>query len=343
MPMINVQSLKHDGHGSREPLIQIKDVKKYYHQPARLLEKWLVHKQDKYVYAVDNVNFDIYEGETLGLVGESGCGKSTLGRTIIRLHQATEGQILYRQDDVTRMDRKELQDYRRKAQMIFQNPYSSLNPRKTVRDIIAVALKRRGVLARNQQEKELALLMERVGLAKRHLDQYPHQFSGGQRQRIGVARALAMQPEFLVADEPVSALDVSVQAQIINLLEELQKELSLTYLFISHDLSVVNHVSSRIAVMYLGQLVELAATDKLFSNPKHPYTQALLSSVPSLERKGVRERIILEGTVSTPLEQPVGCRFKNRCFAKIGDICDTVRPVWRGENGHGVACHLYSS
>lgn len=328
---------------AREPLVQVKDVKKYYRQKASFLEKWLAREDDKIVYAVDGVSFDIYPGETLGLVGESGCGKSTLGRAIIRLHDVTDGQIFYRDRDVTKIEGKELQAFRQKAQFIFQNPYASLNPRKTVRSILQVALESRGVKGFGEQEKELTVLLERVGLAKRHLDQYPHQFSGGQRQRIGIARALAMKPEFIVADEPVSALDVSVQAQIINLMEELQEELNLTYLFVAHDLSVVHHVSDRVAVMYLGQLVELADTDELFSNPKHPYTEALLSSIPIVEKEYRRERIILEGTVPTPLDPPIGCRFKNRCFKKIGAICDTVRPEWTVEHTHGVACHLYKA
>lgn len=325
-----------------QPLIQVKEVKKYYRQPAGLLEKLLARKQDRIVYAVDRVSFDIYPGETLGLVGESGCGKSTLGRVIIQLHEATEGQILYRNQDVTKLRGKELHEYRKRVQIIFQNPYASLNPRKTVREILRVALQQRGLTDFVEQEKELIRLLDRVGLSKRHLDQYPHQFSGGQRQRIGIARALAMHPEFVVADEPVSALDVSVQAQIINLLEELREDFNLTYLFISHDLSVVHHISNRVAVMYLGQLVELAETEALFNHPKHPYTQALLSSIPDVDNHRSRERIILQGTVPTPLELPVGCRFQNRCPLKIGEICEQVRPAWVEENGHGVACHLYS-
>lgn len=324
-----------------EPLLQVKGVKKYFRQDASLLEKWIGRQKNKIVYAVDDVSFDIYRGETLGLVGESGCGKSTLGRTIIRLHDATDGEILYHNQDITKIQGKELQAYREKVQFIFQNPYASLNPRKTVRDILQVALDSRGIKNFQEQELKVSGLMDRVGLSSRQLDHYPHQFSGGQRQRIGIARALAMQPEFIVADEPVSALDVSVQAQIVNLLEELQQELNLTYLFVAHDLSVVHHVSDRVAVMYLGQLVELAETQELFSHPKHPYTQVLLSSIPIVEKEQRRERIILQGTVPTPLNPPSGCRFQDRCFMKIGDICEKVRPKWTIKNGHGVACHLF--
>lgn len=324
-----------------QPLIQLRNVKKYYRQRTGLLEKWLARKPDRVVYAVNDVSFNIYPGETLGLVGESGCGKSTLGRLILQLHEPTAGTILFRDKDVTRLQGKEKMEFRKRAQIIFQNPYASLNPRKTVREMIRVALQQRGLTDKNQQEKEMHRLMERVGLAKRHLDLYPHQFSGGQRQRIGIARALAMQPEFIVADEPVSALDVSVQAQIINLLEELREDLKLTYLFISHDLSVVHHISNRVAVMYLGELVELAETETLFRNPKHPYTKALLSSIPDVEEK-TRERIILQGNVPTPLKPPVGCRFHNRCPEKIGEICQKERPTWVEWNGHGVACHLYA-
>ena len=242
-------------------------MKKYYVSKATLLEKWLGKQRDRVVHAVDGIDLDIFPGETLGVVGESGCGKSSLGRTILRLHEATAGEIYYRGENILKYNAQELHQFRKRAQIIFQNPYSSLNPRKTVRDIIRVALMSRGVNHVAQQEAEMVKLMERVGLARRHLDNYPHQFSGGQRQRIGIARALAMQPEFIVADEPVSALDVSVQAQIINLLEELQEELNLTYLFVAHDLSVVNYISDRVAVMYLGEIVELGKTDELFAIP----------------------------------------------------------------------------
>lgn len=324
-----------------DPLLKLKNVKKYYDIPASFLERLFYRDRPTTVYAVDGVSFDIYPGETLGLVGESGCGKSTLGRTIIRLHEQTSGHILFNEKEVSEMSAEEMRHFRREAQIIFQNPYASLNPRKTVYEILKIALECSGVKEGIEQEREIKMLLDRVGLSARHLDQYPHQFSGGQRQRIGIARALAMKPSFIVCDEPVSALDVSVQAQILNLMDELKKDLNLTYLFIAHDLSVVYHVSDRVAVMYLGQVVELAETEVLFNEPKHPYTEALLSSIPSIEERS-RDRIVLEGTVPTPMEKQVGCPFKNRCFKKLGDICDTVRPKWQSINGHYVACHLYS-
>jgi len=228
------------------------------------------------------------------------------------------------------------------AQIIFQNPYASLNPRKTVREIISVPLGKRGVTNPLEQEQEILRLLHRVGLSERHIDSYPHQFSGGQRQRIGVARALAMQPRFVVADEPVSALDVSIQAQVLNLLQELQGEYQLTYLFISHDLSVIYHVSDRVAVMYLGQIVEEAPTDELFAHPLHPYTQALLAAIPTVDPSRRRERIILEGAVPSPIDPPSGCRFHPRCFALKGPICEQEQPPFVEQNGHRVACHLYT-
>lgn len=327
-----------------EPLIKLRGVRKHFLKKATFLEKVLGRMKDQTVHAVDDVNLDIYPGETLSLVGESGCGKSTLGRAIIRLHDITEGQILYRNQDISKLDAQGMKSFRQKAQIIFQNPYASLNPRKTVREIIQVALRSRGVTNFFEQEQEIARLLERVGLSRRHMDQYPHQFSGGQRQRIGIARAIAMNPEFIVADEPVSALDVSVQAQIINLLEELKQDLGLTYLFVAHDLSVVHYVSDRVAVMYLGEIVELAETRSLFGRPLHPYTQSLLSSIPLIEeqeKKRTRERIILRGTVPTPINPPSGCRFHTRCFMKAGEICEREKPAWTERDGHGVACHLY--
>lgn len=325
----------------REPLLSLRGVKKYYVSRATLLEKWLGKQKDRIIHAVDGVDLDVYPGETISLVGESGCGKSSLGRTILRLHEPTEGEIYFQRKNIMEYTPSDITEYRSKAQMIFQNPYASLNPRKTVRDILRIALIHRGVNDYMEQELEMKQLMERVGLSYRHLDQYPHQFSGGQRQRIGIARALAMKPEFIVADEPVSALDVSVQAQIINLLEELQQEFHLTYLFIAHDLSVVYYISDRVAVMYLGQIVEIAKTEELFENPQHPYTQALLSAIPSVDKKQRRDPILLEGSVPTPLNPPSGCRFHKRCPFKIGEICEKEQPGWYEQNGHGVACHLF--
>lgn len=326
---------------AESPLIELRHVKKYYTHRPSLLERVVGRQTEKTVYAVDDISTRIYPGETLGLVGESGCGKSTLGRTAVGLHEATEGAVLYRNQDIAQLKGNAYEVYRQKNQMIFQNPYASLNPRKTVRQIVGAALRNRKYQSVSDREADLVQLLEKTGLSKRHLDQYPHQFSGGQRQRIGIARALAMRPEFIVADEPVSALDLSVQAQIVNLLQDLQQENRLTYLFVAHDLSVVRYVSNRVAVMYLGQLVEMADTDELFDNPLHPYTEALLSSIPVIDKQARRERIILQGNVSTPLEPPVGCRFHKRCPHKIGDICEKVRPVWVESNGHGVACHLY--
>lgn len=324
------------------PLIEIKNLKKYFKRRPSILERVVAKEKESMVCAVDDVSFQIFPGETLGLVGESGCGKSTLGRTILNLHEKTDGEIIYRNQDVSEMKGKQLKEYRKQAQIIFQNPYASLNPRMTVFEILKIAIACRGEKDFRIQEKEIRTLIDRVGLSQSHLNQYPHQFSGGQRQRIGIARALAMKPEFIVADEPVSALDVSVQAQILNLMEELKTELNLTYLFIAHDLSVVYHVSERVAVMYLGQMVELAETKELFNNPKHPYTKALLSSIPAIGKENQRERIILEGSVPSAINKPVGCVFKDRCFMKIGAICDNVRPTWTSENNHGVACHLFS-
>lgn len=342
MNNIPIRDPKHNIQDAEKPLLSLIEVKKHFVSKATLLEKWLGKQKDSVVHAVDGISLDIYPGETLGVVGESGCGKSTLGRTILRLNEITEGEILYRQENILNFNAKKMVQFRKKAQIIFQNPYASLNPRKTVRDILRVALLSRGITNFIIQEEEMVQLMDRVGLAQRYLDNYPHQFSGGQRQRIGIARALAMQPEFIVADEPVSALDVSVQAQIINLLEELQEELNLTYLFVAHDLSVVNYISDRVAVMYLGRIVELGKTEDLFANPLHPYTKALLSAVPSLDKSQRRERILLKGSVPTPLNPPSGCRFHERCPIKIGKICEQKTPTWHEQNEHGVACHLYN-
>lgn len=325
-----------------QPLLEVRNLTKYYSLQRSFLEKILTRKPDILVKAVDQVDLKINKGETLGLVGESGCGKSSLGRAILRLHEPTGGEVHFAGQNVISLQGQALREYRKQAQIIFQNPYASLNPRKTIRQILTAALKQRGINGSGEQEDRIRALLDKVGLSGRFIDRYPHQFSGGQRQRVGIARALAMEPQFIVADEPVSALDVSVQAQIINLLEELKDELGLTYLFVAHDLSVVYYVSDRVAVMYLGKVVEIGETEELFRNPLHPYTLALLSAIPSVDLGARRKRILLEGTVPTPIDPPEGCRFQTRCFMKKGTICEEQQPVLRECGaGHAVACHLF--
>ena len=317
-----------------EKLLEVKNLSKYFNVGKHQV-----------LQAVNNVSFDIFKGETLGLVGESGCGKSTTGRTIIRLYQATSGEVLFRGENVhEKKSKSKLKKLNRKMQMIFQDPYASLNPRMTVSDIIGEGLDLHG-LAKDRKDRiqRVYKLLNVVGLNPEHAGRYPHEFSGGQRQRIGIARALAVEPEFIIADEPISALDVSIQAQVVNLMQELQEQQKLTYLFIAHDLSMVKFVSNRIGVMYLGCLVELTTSNELYNEPLHPYTRALLSAIPipapHIERK--RERILLEGEIPSPLNPPSGCRFRTRCpFAM--SICKTEEPTWlQAKENHWVACHLY--
>ena len=315
-------------------LLETKDLSKYF-----TAKKGLLNRLPSVVKAVDHVSLSIKKGETLGLVGESGCGKSTLGRTILRLIPATEGQVLYNGEDILTYDKKKMWEMRRKLQIIFQDPYSSLNPRMTVYDLISAPLEVYKVGTRAERREMVEEILQEVGLDKQYLNRFPHEFSGGQRQRIGIARALILTPEFVVCDEAVSALDVSVRAQVLNLMRNMQQKKNLTYLFISHDLSVVRHISDRIAVMYLGSVAEVAGKDQLYSNPMHPYTKALLSAIPLPDVKRKRQRIILEGDVPSAYNPPSGCKFHTRC-PYATERCRSEVPVLREvEKGHQVACH----
>ncbi|MCM0647721.1 ATP-binding cassette domain-containing protein [Clostridium swellfunianum] len=315
-----------------DTLVEVKNLKKYFNVG-----------NDKILKAVDDVSFIIKKGETLGLVGESGCGKTTCGRTILGMYEATDGQALFEGKNIYEMNKGEKKEFRKNAQIIFQDPYASLNPRMTVGDIISEGMDNFKMYSESDKQNRIYELLRLVGLNKEHAGRFPHEFSGGQRQRIGIARCLAIDPKFIVCDEPISALDVSIQAQIVNLLITLQNEFDLTYLFIAHDLSMVKHISDRVGVMYLGCMVELASSDELYKNPQHPYTQALLSAIPipnpSYER--MKKRIALEGEVPSPINPKPGCRFRARC-KYVKPICNEVNPSLKEISaGHYVACHLY--
>jgi len=322
---------------NKEVILEIKDLCKYFPVSKGLF------KEKSYVKAVDRVSFKLNKGETLGLVGESGCGKTTTGRTILKLYDVTDGKIIFKGKDITNYTAKQMVPLRKEMQMIFQDPYASLDPRMTVGDIIGEAIDVHKLFVGKERTERIRSLLLKVGLAGDHINRYPHEFSGGQRQRIGIARALAVEPSFIVCDEPISALDVSIQAQVINMLEELQEELGLTYLFIAHDLSMVKHISTKIGVMYLGRMVELGLGDEVYSECLHPYTEALLSAVPIPDPDIAKnnKRITLEGDIPSPIDPPPGCRFKSRC-KKAMEICSKVDPELKEvKPGHFVACHLY--
>jgi oligopeptide/dipeptide ABC transporter ATP-binding protein len=325
----------HRSNEAPPPVLEVVGLKKHF--PIR---KGLLRRTTGQVYAVDGISFSIAEGETLGLVGESGCGKSTVGRTILRLIEPTDGSIRIDGRDITRIPKAELRPYRRQMQIIFQDPFSSLNPRMSVGEIVGEPLWVHGVGDRSERREMVAAIFDKVGLRRAQMDNFPHQFSGGQRQRIGIARALALRPKLIIGDEPVSALDVSIQAQVINLLMDLQKEMKLSYLFISHNLAVVEHISHRIAVMYLGRIVEFADKKTIFTSPKHPYTEALLSAVPVPDPTIRRTKLVLQGDVPSPVKPPSGCHFHTRCpYAEAR--CRSEAPVLREVSpGQVVACHL---
>src|SRR5574341_73719 len=321
------------GNGQKRDLVEVKNLVKYFPVRGGLLQRVVA-----WVQAVDNVSFSIKEGETLGLVGESGCGKTTVGRTLLRLVPATGGSVLYEGQDVFKANARELKALRRNMQIIFQDPFSSLDPRMPVGESIAEGLLVHGMGSRRERFEIVINTLRKVGLEDYHARRYPHEFSGGQRQRIGIARALALRPKFIICDEPVSALDVSIQAQVLNILRELQGEFGLTYLFIAHNLSVVEHISDRVAVMYLGKMVELADRDELYRNPLHPYTQALMSAIPIPDPTLKRERIILKGDVPSPLRPPSGCRFHPRCPVAL-EHCSKEEPMFKEVSpGHWAAC-----
>ena len=321
---------KMDGIDMGTPLIEIKHLKKYFRTQRGML------------HAVDDISFSIPEGETLGVVGESGCGKSTLGRTLLRLLEPTDGEVLYKGENILECNKEQMRVMRTKMQMIFQDPYASLNTRMTVGDIIAEPLEIHGMATKAEMKDKVQQLLHDVGLNPDHAARYPHEFSGGQRQRIGIARALAVEPDFIICDEPISALDVSIQAQVVNMLEDLQASLGLTYLFIAHDLSMVRHISQKVGVMYLGSLVEFAETEELYEQTLHPYTKALMSAVPELDPaiSKTKKPVMLQGDVPSPIDTPVGCKFASRC-PYATKRCHEERPIFRNVgNEHYVACHL---
>ncbi|WP_026884466.1 ABC transporter ATP-binding protein [Clostridium akagii] len=322
----------------KDTLIEVKNLSKFFD-----VNKGMFAKKKSYVKAVDDVSFIIKKGETLGIVGESGCGKTTMGRTLLKLYEPTAGEIIYNGKDIANLKNNEMLPYRRKMQMIFQDPYASLNSRMSIGDIIAEPIEIHKLMNKIERLERVRYLLNKVGLNPEDVRRYPHEFSGGQRQRIGIARALAVQPEFIVCDEPISALDVSIQAQVVNMLEDLQDDLGLTYLFIAHDLSMVKHISNKIGVMYLGKLVEIAESNELYKNPLHPYTKALLSAIPvpdpdmALQNK----RIMLEGEIPSPIDPPEGCRFRGRCKYAM-PMCAEAQPELKDMGGeHKVACFLY--
>lgn len=320
-----------------EALLQVKNLKQYFPISSGFLGRRI-----NYVKAVDDVSFEIFKGETLGLVGESGCGKSTTGRMVVNLLRPTEGEVLFQGKNIFQGNKKEIKEFRKNVQIIFQDPYASLNPRMTIGDIIAEPMIINNIYPREEIDKKVIELLNYVGLASFHKNRYPHEFSGGQRQRVGIARAIAVNPKLIVCDEAVSALDVSIQAQVLNLLKDLQREFDLTYLFIAHGLNVVKHVSSRVGVMYLGKLMEIADADSLYETPKHPYTQALLSAIPNPDPRKKKERILLTGDVPSPVNPPEGCRFNTRCRF-CTDICRVDEPELIDiGGGHKVACHRYN-
>ncbi len=321
------------------PLLKVQNVSKHFQMKSSFVDKYLLRKQNT-VKAVSNVSFEIKQGETLGLIGESGCGKSTLGRVILRLHEPTRGKVCFGDEEVTALKHNQLKKIKRKMQIIFQDPYASLNPRLPVEDIVSLPLKIHESMNRNEMDEKVVDMIQRVGLKKEHLKRYPHQFSGGQRQRIGIARALILQPEFVVCDEPVSALDVSIQAQIVQLMGKLKEELSLTFLFISHDISVVAYLSDRIAVMYLGEIVEIGEVKEILNNPIHPYTKILLDAIPQVEHVGVHKRIVLKGDIPSPLSPPSGCKFHTRCPTAKEKCCVEMPVLREFASSHWVACHM---